>query len=227
MRRGEVLKLGLIPYLKGKEIQLAAMERVKSGETDGVLIILQHPPVYTIGSAGGFDNILIPMEELEKRAEIYKVERGGNITFHGPGQIVAYPVFDLTKWGKDVHLYVDKLEEVIIRLLAEYGIKAGRKAKYTGVWMDDEKICAIGVAVRHWITWHGLAFNVNTDLSYFNLINPCGITDFGVTSLNKLGIDEDILSVRERMIGRFKDVFDIGFEEISLSRLVANEDEKA
>ncbi|MDI6602321.1 MAG: hypothetical protein QME46_11200 [Thermoanaerobacteraceae bacterium] len=131
MRRGEVLKLGLIPYLKGKEIQLAAMESVKSGETDGVLIILQHPPVYTIGSAGGFDNILIPPS------------------------------------------------------------------------------------------------NVNTDLSYFNLINPCGITDFGVTSLNKLGIDEDILKVRERMIDRFKDVYDIGFEEISLDRLVANEDAKA
>jgi len=226
MKNGEVLKLGLTPYLKGKEMQLAAIERVKSGKTDGVLITLQHPPVYTIGGAGGFDNILIPMEELEKKAEIYKVERGGNITFHGPGQIVAYPVFDLTKWDKDVHNYVNKLEEVIIKLLADYNIKAGRKAKYTGVWVSEEKICAIGVAVRHMITWHGLAFNVGTDLSYFNLINPCGITDFAVTSLNKLGIDEDIINVREKMIDKFKNVFDIEFEEISSDKLVGNENEK-
>lgn len=221
------MKLDLTPYLQGKEIQMAAMDRVKSGLADGVLILLQHPPVYTVGSAGGFDNILISQDELKKRAEIYKVERGGNITFHGPGQIVAYPIFDLTKWDKDVHLYVERLEEVIIRLLADYGIKAGRKAKYTGVWVGDEKICAIGVAVRHWITWHGLAFNVNTDLSYFNLINPCGITEFGVTSLEKLGIYEDIMGVRGKMIERFKDVFDIEFNEISLEELAVNDDAKA
>lgn len=219
MRKGELLRLSLVPYREGKEIQLKAMERVKYGMAEGILITLQHPPVYTVGSAGGFDNILVPQGELEKKAEIYKIERGGNITFHGPGQIVAYPIFDLTKWEKDVHIYVERLEEVIIRLLADYGIKAGRKAKYTGVWVGDEKICAIGIAVRRWITWHGIAFNVNTDLSYFNFINPCGITEFGVTSLEKLGIVEDIENVLDRMIERFEEVFEIEFSEIGLQDL--------
>lgn len=216
LRNGLLLKLGIIPYFKAKDIQLKVLNEVKEGITDGVLITLQHPPVYTVGSSGGFENIKIPLDELKKIADLYKVERGGNITFHGPGQIVAYPIFNLHKWDKDVHLYVDRLEEVIIRLLADYNIKASRKTKYTGVWVNDAKICAIGIAVKHWITWHGIAFNVNTDLSYFNLINPCGITEFGVTSLEKLGISENINNVLDKMIEKFYEVFDIKFTEISL-----------
>lgn len=228
MRKGEVLKLGIVPYMEGKEIQLKAFERVKKGETDGILILLQHPPVYTIGVSGGFDeNILVPLAELKKKAELYKVERGGKITFHGPGQIVAYPIFNLSKWQKDVHLFVYKLEETIIKLLEEYGIKAGRKPKYTGVWVGDEKICAIGIAVRRWITWHGIAFNVNTDLSYFGLINACGITEFGVTSMQKLGINEDIEKVKEKMVDKFSEVFGIHFNEITLDRLAVIDNAKA
>ncbi|AYO30930.1 lipoyl(octanoyl) transferase [Biomaibacter acetigenes] len=219
MREVKWIKLGVTPYLEAKDIQLKAREKVKQGFADGILITLQHPPVFTVGSSGGFDNILIPMDQLKKKAEIYEVERGGNITFHGPGQIVAYPVFNLEKWQKDVHLYVNMLEEVVIKLLSDYGIAAGRKQKYTGVWVGDEKICALGVAIRHWITWHGIAFNVNTDLNFFHLINPCGITEFGVTSLEKLGIVENIQSVTDKMVEKFREVFDMDIEEMTLQDL--------
>lgn len=219
MRKVRWLKLGETPYLEAKDMQLKARDMVKQGFADGILMTLQHPPVYTVGRSGGFDNILIPMDELKKMAEIYEVERGGNITFHGPGQIVAYPVFNLHKWEKDVHLYVDRLEDVIIRLLADYGITAGKKPEYPGVWVGDEKICAIGAAIRQWITWHGIAFNVSTDLKYFHLINPCGIKEFGVTSLEKLGITEDIQCVTDKMVGKFRDVFDTDIEEMTLHDL--------
>ncbi|TYP56120.1 lipoyl(octanoyl) transferase LipB [Thermosediminibacter litoriperuensis] len=214
-----LMKKGLVPYLEGKELQLKAVEAVKSGLADMILITLQHPPVYTIGRAGGYENLLVPLEELRKIAEVHEVERGGNITFHGPGQIVAYPVVNLNRWEKDVHLFVDRLEEAVIRLLAGYGVRAGRKPEYTGVWVGDEKICAIGIAVKRWITWHGIAFNVNTDLTYFGRIFPCGIREFGVTSLEKLGIKEDPERVREKLIGKFEEVFGVRFEEIDENRL--------
>ncbi|AAM24874.1 MAG: Octanoyltransferase [Caldanaerobacter subterraneus] len=228
MRRGEVLKLGVVPYLEGKEIQLKAFEKVKKEETDGILILLQHKPVYTIGVSGGYDeDILVPIDYIKEKAELYKVERGGKITFHGPGQVVAYPIFNLAKWQKDVHLFVHNLEEAVIRLLREYGIIAGRKEKYTGVWVGDEKICAIGIAVKRWITWHGIALNVNTDLSYFGLINACGITEFGVTSMKKLGIEVEIEEVMDRLVDKFEEVFEIKFEEIDLTRLAVVDSAKA
>lgn len=228
MRRGEVLKLGVVPYLEGKEIQLKAFEKVKKEETDGILILLQHKPVYTIGVSGGYDeDILVPIDYIKEKAELYKVERGGKITFHGPGQVVAYPIFNLAKWQKDVHLFVHNLEEAVIRLLREYGIIAGRKEKYTGVWVGDEKICAIGIAVKRWITWHGIALNVNTDLSYFGLINACGIREFGVTSMKKLGIEGEIEEVMDRLVDKFEEVFEIKFEEIDLTRLAVVDSAKA
>jgi len=225
LRNGEILNLGLIPYQEGRDIQLKAFDRVKSGKTDGILLLLQHPPVYTVGVSGEIEtDSLIPLEELSKRAELYKVERGGKTTFHGPGQIVAYPIFNLTKWQKDVHLFVNNLEETIIRLLHDYGIKAGRKPQYTGVWVKDEKICAIGIAVKKWITWHGIALNVNTDLSYFDLINACGIKEFGVVTMEQLGIKEDIEKVKNKMIEKFSEVFDIKFNKINLSDLAVESD---
>jgi lipoyl(octanoyl) transferase len=228
LRRGEVLKLGVVPYLEGKEIQLKAFEKVKKGETDGILILLQHNPVYTIGISGGdSEDILVPIDYIKEKAELYKVERGGKITFHGPGQVVAYPIFNLAKWQKDVHLFVHSLEEAVIRLLREYGIIAGRKEKYTGVWVGDEKICAIGIAVKRWITWHGIALNVNTDLSYFGLINACGIKEFGVTSMKKLGVEVEIGEVMEKLVGKFEEVFGIKFEEIDLTRLAVVDSAKA
>ncbi|MBE3579463.1 MAG: lipoyl(octanoyl) transferase LipB [Caldanaerobacter subterraneus] len=228
MRRGEVLKLGVVPYLEGKEIQLKAFEKVKKEETDGILILLQHKPVYTIGVSGGYDeDILVPIDYIKEKAELYTVERGGKITFHGPGQVVAYPIFNLAKWQKDVHLFVHNLEEAVIRLLREYGIIAGRKEKYTGVWVGDEKICAIGIAVKRWITWHGIALNVNTDLSYFGLINACGIREFGVTSMKKLGIEVEIEEVMDRLVDKFEEVFEIKFEEIDLTRLAVVDSAKA
>ncbi|MGB9812968.1 MAG: lipoyl(octanoyl) transferase LipB [Thermovenabulum sp.] len=217
---GILLKLGIVPYQEAKEIQLKALEFVKNERTEMILMTLQHPPVYTIGRAGGFENILIPMEELKKLAEVYEVERGGNITFHGPGQIVAYPIINLNKWEKDVHKFVYFLEECVIRLLKDYGIEGSRKEKYTGVWVEDEKICAIGVAVKRWITWHGIALNVNTDLSYFSKINPCGIREYGVTSLQKLGINADINEVEEKLIQKFQEVFCVNFKEMTIDEFL-------
>jgi len=215
----KLLRLGLAPYMEARDIQIKAREKVRQGFSDGILITLQHPPVYTLGRSGGFENILMPMGELEKKAEIYQTERGGNITFHGPGQIVAYPILNLNKWEKDVHLYVYMLEEMIIRLLAAYAITGGRKDKYRGVWVNDEKICAVGAAINRWITWHGIAFNVNTDLNYFKFINPCGITDFGVTSLEKLGVEAGMDEVLNKMIDKFRQVFDAEIEQITLKDL--------
>ncbi|MDI3480514.1 MAG: lipoyl(octanoyl) transferase [Tepidanaerobacteraceae bacterium] len=215
----KLLRLGLTPYLEARDIQIKARDKVSQGFSDGILITLQHPPVYTVGRAGGFENVLISIDELEKKAKIYRTERGGNITFHGPGQIVAYPILNLNKWKKDVHLYVYMLEEVIIRLLAVYAIEAGRKDKYRGVWVGDEKICAVGAAISRWITWHGIAFNVTTDLDYFKFINPCGITNYGVTSLEKLGVKDGIGEVLNRMVDKFKEVFEAEIEEITLKDL--------
>ncbi|CAM0496835.1 lipoyl(octanoyl) transferase LipB [Thermoanaerobacter kivui] len=220
MMDGILLRLGLIPYQEAKEIQLKALDLVKNSKTEMVLITLQHPPVYTIGKAGGFENILVSLEELKKIAEVYEVERGGNITFHGPGQIVAYPIINLNKWSKNVHKFVYSLEECIIRLLKDYGIEGSRKEKYPGVWVKDEKICALGVALKRWVTWHGIAFNVSTDLSYFSKITPCGIKEYGVTSLKKLGVDVDLREVEERLIEKFEEIFDADLREMTKSEFL-------
>ncbi|UZW16201.1 lipoyl(octanoyl) transferase LipB [Clostridium pasteurianum] len=173
-----------ISYKEGLELQKKAFDIISSGKIDGILLLLQHSPVITIGKAGGRENLLISEKKLKELGiELYESTRGGNITYHGPGQLVAYPILNLNKFNIDAHLYLRKLEEVIIRTLQIYHIKAGRKAKYTGVWIDDAKIAAIGVALRRWITKHGFSFNISINKDHFALINPCGITKFGICSL--------------------------------------------
>ena len=182
------------------------------------LIFCAHPPVYTLGKSGSVDHLLLNEEELEaKGIQYYKINRGGDITFHGPGQIVVYPIFDLECFFTDVKKYVNFLEEVVIRTLGEYGLEGGREEGFTGVWLaatdvlPKRKICAIGVHLRRWVTMHGLAFNVNTDLTYFKNIIPCGISDEdkAVTSLAlELGKEIDEAEVKEHLKKYFMELFD-------------------
>jgi len=158
--------------------------------TPNYLLFCQHPHVYTLGKSGAAQNLLLNSEGLqEKGIEFFHINRGGDITYHGPGQLVGYPIFDLENFFTDIHRYMRTIEEAVIRTLADYGLKAGRMKGLTGVWLDHEggpkprKICAIGVKMSRWVSMHGFALNVNTDLAYFSYIVPCGITDKAVTSL--------------------------------------------
>jgi len=175
-------------------------------ETSNYLIFCEHPHVYTLGKSGHTDNLLLDEQGLkDKQAVYYKINRGGDITYHGPGQIVGYPIIDLEHFFTDIHLYLRTLEEAVILTLAEYGVAAGRYPGYTGVWLDADnekarKICAFGVRCSRWITMHGLAFNVNTNLDYFKNIVPCGINDKDVTSLQReLGRAVDINEVKTKL----------------------------
>lgn len=194
-------------------------KRTNNGATGipGRLIFVEHPHVYTLGKSGSSDNLLIDSLQLRaKGATFYKIDRGGDITYHGPGQIVGYPVFDIEAIGIGLKEYIFRLEKIIIEVLGTYNIKSTRLDGGTGVWLDADKkgtarkICAIGVRASRFITMHGFAFNINTDLSYFNYINPCGFTDKGVTSLEKeLGEKQDIETVKKRVKKKFKEVFDL------------------
>lgn len=185
-------------------------------ETPNHFLFVEHPHVYTLGKSGDASNLLVNEEQLaEKGATFYKINRGGDITYHGPGQIVGYPILDLENFFTDIHKYLRLLEETIILTLAEYGIKSERSPGETGVWLDvgtpfARKICAMGVRASRWVTMHGFAFNVNADLGYFDNIVPCGIRDKTVTSLNvELGKPEvDIEEVKPKLLKHFSDLFE-------------------
>lgn len=185
--------------------------------TRNYLLFVEHSPVFTLGKNGNIDNVLLSEERLKQMGiEFYRTNRGGDITFHGPKQIVGYPILDLEKFDTDIGHYLRNLEEIVILTLAEYGIKAGRSKGETGVWIDpdikgrERKICAIGVRCSRWITMHGFAFNVNTDLNFFNLIIPCGIQNKQVTSLKKeLGREINVEEVKEKVKNNFQKVFDV------------------
>ena len=189
----------------------------ESLSTKHYLLFCEHPPVYTLGKSGHAKNVLLSLPELEKRnIEFYQTNRGGDITFHGLEQVVGYPILDLEKFSTDLGMYLRNLEEVIIRTIAEYGIIGGRSKGQTGVWIDNDipgrerKICALGIRCSRWVTMHGFALNVNTDLSYFNHIIPCGIVNKQVTSLkNELGYAVDIPTLKEKLLVHFCIVFDV------------------
>lgn len=199
-------------------------ELAKSDElpeiTSSHFLFVEHPPVFTLGKSGHMENLLVNNEYLKSKGiSFYKTNRGGDITYHGPGQIVGYPILDLELLKPDIVWYMRNLEEVIIRTLADYNIKAGRSEGETGVWLDQEiphrarKICAMGVRTSRWITMHGFALNVNTDLSYFNLIIPCGIQNKQVTSMEKeLGFQVSVSEVEEKIGHYFREVFDVNLE---------------
>lgn len=199
-------------------LALVKEQRRKGEATANYLIFVEHDPVYTLGKSGNDTNMLMNAIQLRaKHAEFIKVDRGGDITFHGPGQLVAYPVIDMDNFGVSVKGYVDKLEEVVVRSIGEYGITGQRLAGATGVWLDTgtpqaRKICAIGVRCSQYVTMHGFALNVNTDLEYFNYIHPCGFVDKGVTSIAKeLGRDMDMQEVKEVVRRNFEDIFGMEF----------------
>jgi lipoyl(octanoyl) transferase len=220
-----VIDLGSIPYKDAWDLQTQLHQQLVSNKRAGYpepqahyFLLCEHPPVYTLGKSGSQDHLKLTPAGLEDhQIEYFKINRGGDITFHGPGQLVGYPILDLDLLFTDVHRYVRSLEEVIIRVLSTYDIKAGRNDRYTGVWVDmpaapgqSEKICAIGVHLSRWVTMHGFAFNVNTDLAYFNHIVPCGIQDAdkSVCSLSSLlGKSVDLQQIKQEVVDAFGAVF--------------------
>lgn len=203
-------------------MQERAVERLCSGEGAEQLLLLEHPHVFTLGRGADANNILADQDQLQSNSvEVHETGRGGDVTYHGPGQLVGYPIINLKPDRCDVHRYVRDLEEVLIRTIADYGIEGGRIEGLTGVWVGHEKIAAIGVRIARWITSHGFALNVNTDLKFFQMIVPCGITDKGVTSISRLlGHDVDQREVAARAAAHFGEVFDREIvAEISLRNL--------
>lgn len=225
MQKVEVFDIGRAPYRETWDLQAAIQQRLieeKRARRDNrlykpenrdVLLFVEHPHVYTLGKSGEEEHLLRSMAELKQlEAEFVKIDRGGDITYHGPGQIVGYPIFDLDRHFTDIHKYLRYLEEVMIRTCADYGLEAGRIEGLTGVWVDDAKICAMGIKCSRWVTMHGFAFNVNTQLNYFGNIVPCGISDKAVTSLEQLlGRPVDMDEVKAHMLEHFGEVFGIEF----------------
>ena len=183
----EVRRLGLITYGDALELQAELVKQRRAGEIPDTLLLLEHPHVITLGSGSHDENVLVsPEERAERGIELFDTGRGGDVTYHGPGQLVGYPIFDLKPDRQDLHRYLRDLEEMLIGVLGEFGLRGSRKEGLTGVWVDDRKLAAIGVRVSSgWITSHGFALNVTTDLSFFGAIVPCGIRDHGVGSISQ------------------------------------------
>lgn len=235
MKKVKCIDLGLIDYKEAWEYQeklfaeivsVKIQNRTQPGNqqltTNNYFLFCEHPHVYTLGKSGDTQNLLINEKQLEeKNATFYKINRGGDITYHGPGQIVGYPILDLDNFFTDIHKYLRFLEEMVILTLAEYGIEAGRSKGETGVWLDAgiphkaRKICALGVRASRWVTMHGFAFNINTDLNYFGNIIPCGITDKAVTSLEKeLGRKVNEEEVKQKLKKHFENLFECKIESL-------------
>ncbi|MCB0428551.1 MAG: lipoyl(octanoyl) transferase LipB [Flavobacteriales bacterium] len=235
------VNLGKMEYQPAWDLQEAIFSRMVQWKQDnrreGVdpgpipdhhLLFCEHPHVYTLGKSGSESNLLINREQLAAHEASYvKINRGGDITYHGPGQIVGYPILDLERFFTDIHRYMRSLEEGVIRTLSDYGIEAGRLEGLTGVWLDPDdplkarKICALGVKSSRWVTMHGFAFNVNPDLSYFNHIVPCGITDKAVTSMEKeLGTAPPLAEVENKLKDHLADVFGMQLVEQSAETLM-------
>jgi lipoyl(octanoyl) transferase len=206
----EVRRLGRVPYARGLELQAERVAERQAGRVPDQLLLLEHDPVFTLGRNARSENVLFPAEALRERGfEVYETGRGGDVTYHGPGQVVGYPILDLSPDRRDVHRYVRDLEEVMIRTCAAYGLAASRVAGLTGVWLGDDKVGAIGVRIARWVTSHGFALNVGTDLRPFELIVPCGIRGRGVTSLElALGRPVPTNEVEDRLAETFAAVFE-------------------
>jgi lipoyl(octanoyl) transferase len=212
VRALEIRRLGTVPYKEALDLQRALVEDRRTGRIPDLLLLLQHPPVVTLGvrpDASRANIVATPEHLAALGVEVHETGRGGDVTYHGPGQLVGYPILDLQPDRCDVHRYVRDLEEVMIRICADYGLKAGRIKGLTGAWIGAEKIGAVGVRISRWITSHGFAFNVTTDLDYFRLIVPCGIVDRGVTSLARAaGRVVTIEEVEDACVRHCASVFD-------------------
>ena len=212
-------------FQKTLDIKIKNRREEAGLETPNHFLFVEHPHVFTLGKSGDLSNLLIDENQLaEKGAKFYKINRGGDITYHGPGQIVGYPILDLDNFFTDIHKYLRLLEEMVILTLSEYGLKAERSDGETGVWLDvgtpfARKICAMGVRASRWVTMHGFALNVNSDLGYFDLMVPCGIRDKAVTSLNvELGIAEvDMDKVKQKLLRHFQNLFEAEIVKLKTS----------
>lgn len=216
-----VVNLGRTKYADAWELQKQIFTARLAQRIGDVLLLTEHDHVYTLGKAADDNHLLAKDEELSKKGvDVFWIDRGGDITYHGPGQIVGYPIIDLNQHYNDIHRYLRDIEEAIIRTLGEYGIAAGRESEFTGVWVKDEKIAALGVKVSKWITMHGFALNVSTDLSYFDRIIPCGIFHKGVTTLrNLLGKEIVLEDVHKKLINHFASLFHWDVKQISREEL--------
>lgn len=198
-----------MPYRECAEQQAALLEKVATGEEDNTLIFVEHDPVLTLGASFHEENLFLPIDEYRARGiEVERTNRGGDVTFHGPGQLVIYPIFRLDVVGRDLHHWLRQLEETMIETVGSFGLTGYRFPPNTGCWVNERKIAAIGVKVRRWTSMHGIALNCDDDLAVFDLIVPCGISDFGVTSLShEMGLAVTIEDAKPRVIEAFQSVF--------------------
>lgn len=212
-----------LPYSRSLELQRELAKARGSGAiSEDILLLVEHPPVVTLGRATRAHHLTTPAHILAARGvETFEVERGGDVTFHGPGQLVGYPIIDLERHRKDLHWYLRQMEEALIRACDAHGLACGRNPGFTGVWTGERKLASIGVHARNWITWHGFALNVSTDLSYFNLIVPCGIADVRMTSLtDELGADApDMATFANSVRAAFSSVFELQTKTVSVEGL--------
>ncbi len=210
----EVHELGSVPYREAWELQHRLFERRAAGAIPDTLLLLEHPPTITLGRAGGRDHLLASAEELAARGiDLLEIDRGGDVTYHGPGQVVAYPILDLSRLLPDLNRYVRALEETMMRVLRDHGLESERIAGMSGVWVGGAKVGAVGIRVKEWITMHGFALNVNTELSAFDLIVPCGLHGRPVTSLAQLlGHPMELEQARREVVSALAAVF--GFEPV-------------
>ncbi len=232
MRRCEIHRLHLVTYENGLKLQQKLVEMRQQDEIADQFLLLEHPPVITLGRGGNAANLLATPEALgHERVRFFETTRGGDITYHGPGQLVGYPIIHLGEGNRDVRKYVTNLEEVLIRTVADYGITATRVEGRRGIWVGNEKIAAIGVRIARWVTSHGFALNVSTNLNHFRLITPCGLQGTGVTSIEKLtGRTIPLAEVREKLQQHFADVFHRELvdraETIRLIKILVHDDDR-
>ena len=208
----EVINLGLTTYAEAFDIQAQRASEIRTEGAPSALFLTEHRPVLTLGASFHDENLRLSLPEYAERGiEIHRTNRGGDVTFHGPGQLVAYPVFDLLLLKQDLHWWLRLIEEAVMTACQEIGLVTRRFPPHTGVWVDDRKLCAIGIAVRKWVSMHGLAINVNNDLSYFETIVPCGISEYGVTSLaQELGRDLSTTDFAPLLVSAFRQVLRLG-----------------
>ena len=210
----QAYNLGVIEYEEALLVQDQILRARLAGDAPDTILFLQHPTVFSIGTSGGEQHIITPRDILDREGiTVVHSDRGGNVTVHELGQLVCYPIFNLNNIGRDLHQYVRNLEQVVIRTLSDYSIIAHRDFNHPGVWVNEEKICAVGIRVTKWITKHGFALNINNKLKYFSYVNPCGITDRGVTSMFRLlGYEIDIEATMMCVIDHFSKVFNLDVE---------------
>ena len=221
-KRGIWVDLATSDYARICHLQERIQKKRQQETIPDVVLLLEHCPCITLGRSGGYDNLLAENSVLQQHGiTVHETSRGGNITYHGPGQLVCYPILSLAEDERDLHGYARKMEEVMIRTVNAFGIKAGRRAGFPGVWVGDAKMGAIGVAVDKWVTMHGMALNVCPDLNHFSFIVPCGIATHGVTSMEKLmGRSIDINRVRHEMRNQFCEIFQISMRSEKLEHII-------